>query len=284
MRALFVTVALILAIPRRSTAEINMADAIEWVTADSDLVVVGTVAKTTPQTMGAETWSRVTIAVSQTIKGSAAKTIDIVVRGRDHKLSGERLWFLTTSERRAKRDGDQPTKPGYAIAPFSIRAGRWGDGDTYALDGSAQMFTIDHQVIGKRADLIAKATAAASSKATQAFQLDLPLDSPAGKVLYGGSAVWLYVPIDAALERSAIAWIASTNANTREQGVEALSNFQSAANIERLTKLLVDPATHDVTEGDKPTVRRYFVRKRAHEVLRRWGVPHTTPPLETAKP
>jgi hypothetical protein len=46
MRTLILTV-LILASPRWSTAEINMADSIEWTTADSDRVVVGKVAKLT---------------------------------------------------------------------------------------------------------------------------------------------------------------------------------------------------------------------------------------------
>lgn len=292
MRALLV-VALILAAPRRSTAEINMADSIEWMTADSDRVVVARVAKLTEtKGPGQVVWSQVTFAISQTVKGPTTKQVDVMVR----HLTGdtpakwkadnrELLLFLVDAKRRAIRDGEcregAPCTSDYARAPFAIRAGRWGEGDALKLDGSAKAFTIDHAVIGKRADLIAKASAAATSKATAAFQMDLPLGSAAGQALYSGSAVFLYVPIDAALERAAIHWIASTDARVREQGVVALAHFQSRANTERLEKLLLDTATHDVTEGDKPTVRRFFVRKRAHDVLRAWGVPHTTPPIDT---
>ncbi len=200
----------------------------------------------------------------------------------------ELLLFLVASKRRAIRDGEcregEACTSEYTTAPLAIRAGRWGDGDAYKLDGSARAYTITHDVISKRADLIARVRATAGSKATQAFQIDLPLDSPAGKALYGGSAVFLYVPIDAALEQAAIKWLSSTDASERDRGVQALAHFQSAANTARLEKLLLDPATHDVSEGNKPTVRRYFVRKRAHEVLRAWGVPHTTPAIEMAVP
>ena len=292
MRVLLV-VALILALPRRSTAEINMADSIEWMTADSDRVVVARVATLTEtKGLGQVVWAKVTFAISETLKGPNAKQVDVMVR----HLTGdppakwkadnrELLLFLVDAKRRAIRDGEcregASCTSAYTRAPFALRGGRWGEGDALKLDGSAQAFTITHDVIGKRAELIAKAKATAASKATQAFQLDLPLDSPAGRALYGGSVVFLYVPIDAALEQAAITWIASTDARTRAQGIEALAHFQSRANTERLEKLLLDPATHDLTEGDRPTVRRFFVRKRAHDVLRAWGVPHTTPPIDT---
>lgn len=282
--------ALILAAPTRSTAEINMADSIEWMTADSDLVVVAKVASVTPTMVGNAPWHAVTLALSDTLKGpTTTGTIDIMVAGvTQPKWTGERLVFLVGAKRRAIRDHEcQETGPctsRYLAAAYAIRAGRWGDQDTLALDGSAKAFTIAHDVISKRAELIAKVKASVGSKATQAFQMDLPIDSPAGKALWGGSAVWLYVPIDAALEQHAIAWIASKDGSQRDQGVAVLAHFKSAANIARLEKLLVDPATHDITEGSNPMVRRFFVRKRAHDVLRAWGVPHATPPIDTKPP
>lgn len=259
-------------------------------TADSDRVVVGRVATvTTTKGPGQAVWSNVTFAITDALKGPVTKTLNIMVRGDApaawKTANRERMRFLVTANRRAIRDtecreGASCTSE-YLRTPFALRTGRWGDGDVLKLDGSAQAFTISHDVIGKRAELIAKVKATAGSTATAAFQLDLPLDSPAGKALYGGSAVFLYVPIDAALEQQAIQWLASTDARRRDQGVEALAHFRSKANIERLEKRLLDPATHDITDGTKPAVRRYFVRKRAHDVLRAWGVPHTTPPIET---
>ncbi len=288
MRCLFVVVALILATPRWSTAEINMADSIEWTTADSDRVVIGKVAKLETRTDGATIWFLATIAVTETLKGPPARTVDIVVRntfGDNHPgnwKNQEVLLFLIASDKRAKRDGDHTPAPLYAKAPFALRHGQWGN-DAYRI-GTDPAYTIDHTVIRKRADLISRVRGAAASKATEAFQIDLPLDSPAGRALYGGSAVFLYVPVDAALEAKAIQWIAASDAQLREQGARALAHFKSAANIARLEKLLLDRATHDVTEGNKPTVRRFFVRKRAHEVLRAWGHPHTTPPIDTPVP
>ena len=225
MRVLLV-VALILALPRRSTAEINMADSIEWMTADSDRVVVARVAtQAEPKPLGGGVWFKVTFAISATLKGPVTKQVDVMVR----QISGdtpakwqadnrELLVFLVDAKRRALRDGlcreGETCTSDYLTAPFAIRGGRWGEGDALRLDGSAKAFTIDHAVIGKRAELIAKVKATAGSKATAAFQMDLPLGSPAGQVLYGGSSVFLYVPIDTALEQVAIAWTAAKDAST----------------------------------------------------------------------
>lgn len=282
-------VASILALPRSAGAEINMADSIEWTTADSDRVVLGKVAKVDSRTDPAGTWYVATLTVAETLKGPAARTIEIVVRGGsgdNHPATWKRtgedvLLFLVASPRRAAQDGgtDAPTR--YRVAPFALHHGRQGD-DAYRVDHGAVAYALDHAVLRTRAELVAKVRAAAGSRATSAFQLDLPLDSPAGRALYGGSAVFLYVPIDATLEAIAIGWLGSTEPRTREQGVTALAHFRSPANARRLEALLADPATHDVTEGDRPTVRRYFVRKRAHEVLRGWGVPHATPPIDVA--
>jgi len=295
MRCLIVA-GLILTLTRWSTAEINAADSIEWATADSDRVVVGRVATVTEQKgPGRVTWYQVTFAVSETLKGPIIKSVDVSIR----QISGptpvawktanaELMLFLVDGKRCVVRDGECHAGAACTTAygSFALRSGRWGESDAYKLDGSAQAFTMEHAVLRERADLIAAVRGAAKSKANAAFQIDLPLGSPAGKVLYGGSTVFLYVPIDARLEQSAIQWLGSSNAEERDQGIQALAYFKSPANQARIEQQLPDPATHDVTEGEgtQPTVRRFFVRKRAHEVLRAWGVPHPTPPLETPLP
>lgn len=268
-----------------------MADSIEWMTADSDRVVVGKVAKveTRPEaTTGNPIWFYATIAVSQTLKGPVDKTVDIVVRNpfgdspaKWKQDNREVLLFLVKSRTRAARDGDHKSQ--YDDAPFALRYGRHGS-DAYLLDGSAKAYTVMFDSISKKTDLIAAVKRAASSTATKALQLDVPLDSRAGRSLWGGSAVFLYVPIDAALETLAIGWIGDGEGAVRDRGVRALAHFKSAANISRLEGMLHDTATHDVTEGNKPTVRRFYVRKRAHETLVAWGVPHTTPPIEMPVP
>jgi hypothetical protein len=222
-------------------------------------------------------------------KGTSEKAVELVVRHLTgdspatwKARNAELLLFLIDSRRRAARDGGN--EGGYT-APFALRSGRVGTDDAYVLDGkNLQAFTASFEVLSKRAPLLAAVRAAAPSKATKAFQLDTPVGSPAGKALWSGSAVWLYVPIDAALEKLAIGWIGDSEGHVRLRGALALANFKSPANINRLEGLLSDPATHDITESDKPTVRRFFVRKQAHDVLRAWGVPHPTPPIDTAAP
>jgi hypothetical protein len=66
--------------------------------------------------------------------------------------------------------------------------------------------------------------------------------------------------------------------------VIALAHFKSPTNIKRLQALLADPATYDTSERGKPMIRRFYIRKRAHETLTKWGVPHTMPVIDRQIP
>ena len=281
---------------RWTTAEINVADTLEWTTADSSVVVVGTVAAVTRRKgIGSTTWYHVTFKVNETLKGPSQPTVQFVMR----HLSGEtpEVWrtrkaellvFLVDWKRRQAYDGD--CKPDvvrcegeYDKAPLALRPSR-GDDSVYELGVTSQAntaYTTTFAAITKRDDLLAATRAAASSKATTSHEVDVPFDSEAGRALYSGSTVWLYVPIDATLEHHAQAWILANDLDTREEGVTALAHFKSADNTRRLEKLLADPGTAQITESGQPTVRRYPVRKQAHEVLTAWGVKHATPVIDT---
>jgi len=280
---------------RWTTAEINVADTLEWTTADSSVVVVGTVASVTKRRgSGSTTWYHVTLKVNETLKGLSQQTVRFVMR----HLSGETpeawrtrkaelLVFLVDWKRRQVHDGD--CKPGVARcegehdqASLALRPSH--DDSVYELGATTRAntaYTTAFAAITKRDDLLAAVRAAASSKATASHKVAAPSDSEAGRALYSGSTVWLYVPIDATLEHHAQAWILANDLRTREEGVAALAHFKSADNTRRLEKLLADPGTTQITESGQPTVRRCPVRKRAHEVLTAWGVNHATPVIDT---
>jgi hypothetical protein len=277
--------ALIFGLPN-AAAEINMADSIEWATADSKLVVVGKVATLTRRPgPGQVIWFRARVAVAETLKGPPTKSADVVIRfvGTTPPAwlsdNSDVVLFLVDGKRRQTADGNEQGND-YDKAPYAIRNGRWGDSDVIVI-GKGRGYDMKFQVLAKRDEILAAVRGAAKSTATKALQIDLPSSSPAYKALWGGSSVWMYLPIDASLEQLAISWIGSADGGDRDRGVIALAQFQSDANVARLQKLLSDPATHDVSENGGPTVRRFFVRKRAHDVLSKWGVAHTTPPIDT---
>ena len=76
------------------------------------------------------------------------------------------------------------------------------------------------------------------------------------KSLYGGSVVWMTLPVDAALEKQAIKWL--DEKHSREQAVRALGHFKSDANIARVKKLVADPDAE--------------VQKAARDVLKSWHI------------
>jgi hypothetical protein len=249
MKALLVLIAL--AAP--AAAEINMADSVEWQTIDADLVVRGFVA--------ARTKTDVTVQITETLKGGAKKTI-VVRSPLPVKDKADLVLFLD-------KDGDG----------FVPRESHGDDHSVLEL-GTHRAYTADFEVLTKPTDVLAAVRRAARSQGTTSIQLGVPWDTPAMKAMYSGSTVFLVVPIDTATEQQAIALLASQDQQRRTTGVQILARFRSPANITRMRGLLADATWVDVQESGKPKVRRYVIRKLAHEALASWQVAHTAPVLE----
>ncbi len=270
--------------PGRARAEINGADSIEWATIDADLVVRGHVVNVAAsKAKDSPGWYVVTLSVAETLKGKAQKRVTFLTpqlgneapdewRAKDREL----LLFLVRGSRRAADDKR------YASATWAPRHSNFGDKPFYFLNDKtlSPAFASDFSVLADRNVLQATIRNAAKSNATKVHKVDLPFESPAFTALYGGSSVWLYVPADAALEARALTWLASKDLGLREEGVKALGNFPSPANITRLKALLDDSAYATITTSDKPTVRRFLVRALADEVLNTWAVPHRHPVID----
>ncbi|MBL8624750.1 MAG: hypothetical protein JNK64_25810 [Myxococcales bacterium] len=280
MRTLMLWLAVVLAVaaPRRAVAEINMADSVEWMTADADLVVRGQVAAVASRP-GQAGWYDVTVQVAEALKGApAAQVIVAIPQGAVDPLAwqtrhAELLLFLVEGKRRVADDA------AYGQAALALRR---GERAAVVLDGASvgPLFDRRFAVLDQRGSVLAAVRAAATSRATRAHQIDLPYDAPAFQALYGGSAVWFYLPVDAQLEKLARTWIASTDVLRREEGVAALAYFPTAANRRLLARLLADPGYATVSGSDQPPVRRFLVRQRAHQVLAQWQVRHATPVID----
>jgi hypothetical protein len=280
MRSVVVALLLMVA-PLTAVAEINMADSIEWVAADSDLVVRGKVTAVAKRKgPGDVVWYDVTVGVAETLKGAPRRSVTFAVRhlygatpAEWKAKRRELLLFLVDSKRRLGDDKD------YARAPFALRP---HDGAALALDGAApdRAYSSSFAVLDRRADILAAARAGATSTAPRSHRLDVPYDAPAFQALWGGSAVWMTVPVDARLEQLALRWVTAKDLSTREEGVAALAHFRTPASIAVVERLLGDPDFAVVQESGKKPVKRFLVRKRAHEVLDAWGVRHATPIID----
>jgi hypothetical protein len=262
-----------------ASAEINMADSIEWETIDSDAVVRGFVTKIKKHDETATVWFDLTFQVTESIKGGSKGVIhvgfrDFSSRNPEHWASDKTDLLLILVDGKRARDDKELSK-----MPFVPRPQNMSSTSMFEL-GTTKAFTSTFGVITKDTDVLAAVRAAAKSTATKSFRVDVPWDTEAMKALWGGSAVWMTVPVDATLEKFALAQLATKSTWGRADAAKALVHFRSDANVERVKKLLDDPEFATETSTDKPPVKKYLVRAAAHETLVTWGIPHKTPILE----
>jgi len=92
------------------------------------------------------------------------------------------------------------------------------------------------------------------------------------------------VPVDAQLERSAVARIVSKDPPWRiREAIDSLQYFKSDANISLLKSLLNDPASNTSTRAESNNgieLREFPVRKQAYDLLKKWSV-SVDPPVLT---
>ena len=108
-------------------AELMVGESLEWMVADSDLIVRGKIAKADPFNDEQQTaWEEATVQVSETIKGTTTEPLTFLVRcvGITEKPSQwqregvEMLLFLVKSKRYESLD------PDYGKTDFALRL--WG--------------------------------------------------------------------------------------------------------------------------------------------------------------
>jgi hypothetical protein len=270
---------LVLAAARPASAEINMADSIEWETIDSDVVARGFVTKATKHDETKAVWYDLTFQVTESVKGGAKGLIhigfrDFSSRNPEHwEKDKTDLLVILVDGKRARDDKE------LARMPFIPRPQNMSSTSIFEL-GKTQAFTSTFAVITKDTDVLAAVRTAAKSTATKSFRVDVPWDTAAQHALYGGSVVWMTVPVDATLEKFALAELASKSAWSRAEAAKALVHFRSDANIARVKKLLDDREFATESGTDRPPVKKYLVRAAAHETLVTWGIAHKTPILE----
>ncbi len=278
----------LLLVPSIAQAEINGGESIDWIVADSDLIVRGTLTKVeTKRGDGQVVWETATVKVNETLKGEQVTHATFIVRhlGTEDVASArkerkvELLFFLVGSERYV--DDDR----GYGVTELALR-NRWGRHSYFRLDDNPAtgVFTTDFKVLKKRDDILIAVRNAVTAQAMydkpKEFTVDVPFSTEAFQSLWAGSSVYLVVPADARLEKQAHKWVESKGVLLRQQGVLALEHFKNAKNIELLKSLLNDPGFWTTSTGDGRNLRVFGVRKSAYEILLEWNVEVAKPTIE----
>ena len=264
--------------PSSAYAEINFGESIEWVTADSDRVIVGKVVKV--ETVAGHEVA--TVEVTKTLRGKHEPKATFVLRSYHGGVAKDwldagvpMLFFLRTREH--TKDADKLPK-GYDWVlrddgnyPSVVALDKAGRGmDVFTREFG--MLT-DKAAILKHIEAYAKSIPADWKK--QSIQFHAPGDSAVFEKLWAGSAVVFTLPVDAQLEVQGRRWCKSDDVGIRARGAKVLGNFKNDENIKLLRSLLQDPGFYT---GDG--MRRYVARAAAYEVLRGFGIEVPRPVLE----
>ena len=250
-------------------AEINFGEAIEWIVADSDRVVVGKIAKIEK----AGDHDVVTIDVSKTVRGKRDETIRFANRPRAAAdWQKARVWVLFCLKDTKEVPGvDLVLRhgPGYASA---VLLGKTDERTNDVFTRDFRVLT-DPKAIVKHVEAYAEAIPAEWKR--KSIRIDLPFNTPAHGKLWAGSAVYFTLPVDAAQEAQGKKWCASDRGDNRVMGIVSLREFPSEENIKILKGLLAD-VNYATGSGKK----YYYVRTKAFEALRDLGVKVERPVLE----
>jgi hypothetical protein len=239
-----------------SQAQIGyQAASLEWLVADSDVVVRATVVDVSPRP--AERFDRVTatLDVHETLKGRPTKRLKSVVyvtpavktfdELRD--TGQEALFFLVRAERhpfKAEVRGDG-VDVATELEPHEVTPWQWDQSIVRLGPPAAErrltltIFTVDLTLLTKPDEALPAARAAVEGgKAGRArlHEVHLPYNvmRATGK---SGDANILYVPIDGRLEAAARAWIKSPEAIPKRLGIVEAGDDRNLRNYANLLRL-----------------------------------------------
>lgn len=293
---------MLLVVPGLAHAEIVIAESIEWVLATSERVVVGKVVKADKVFDDDRQKCLVlTVAVSKTLKGQHSDRVTFVLPsyistdyGKQWLDEGIPIVFCLTLN-----DG---TRVSLSPHMFPWVARETGNGsDTILLGKSKHFWTGCEPVLTREFSVLTEPDAIlkfldktlqaqAGSDRPRGHMLLVPGGTPVFKRLWSRSAVFLFVPVDEALEALGARWCKADSPYKRDQGAKILGYFKSDRNIALLKGLLDDPSTSESTLSRLPMGKTefeliyrktiYYVRQAAYDSLRAHGVQVEQPVLE----
>jgi hypothetical protein len=287
MRALVLVCLTLTLLAPAARAELIIADSLEWIAQDSDLILRGKLVSVTrlPKKVNGYTWSKVTMSVAETLRGAHRRTrVFSVCDGhspaRWDKQRGEVLAFLVKPGRvQSGRGSEQRDIPKTLRKLPTARLSRtYSDWPVINLDKvprEAALGGRDFKVYKTRKAIKAAIMAAVRTpkQLARSVTVDAPFDSGVFKALYSGSSVRLVLPLDSETEKLGLRWTRSPDVGQRVEAVKILRSFKSQANVKLLRSLLEDRGYYTTTRSDgKHSTRVYAVRRDACLALRAWGV------------
>lgn len=259
-------------------AEQVMVDSLEHRVAHADRVIIGTVQAWGPlPKSGRGAWHLADVAVHETLRGPASKTVSVLVQGAGApwKTGAKVLTFLV-EPRRFGRLAPPKTPPGTLMVDLGSSSHTDPGYGAIPMTGRAvEMVTRGGRMLTTRAEVL-QAIRAAAKTATGApadgVFLELDLDDEAHSSLYAGSGVDVQVPLDAQLLTQARAWIVDANPQRRADAVHVFAAVKGPEGEARLRSVLDDPATAVRTRSGGKRTQVWYIRERAVDALKSRGI------------
>ncbi|MFI5377801.1 MAG: hypothetical protein ACHRHE_00725 [Tepidisphaerales bacterium] len=242
---------------------ITSDETIEWIVADSDVIVRGTIVSADAK--------EIVVDVRETLKNPAG-TLDAqrLRIGADRTftksiVAADALVFLRN------------TAKGLVL--------RQGRGVVLPLDGIEKARTMDLQILTRPEEVMDAARRALAQPATRR-SIDI-WDNWAQ--MGPKRQVRLHVPVIPRLEELGLRWVADSDATKKLLGIHALQPFRSDRNVAVLKAMLGDRSVTRVYQNNGKWQRGFYgVRLEAHLQLRDWGVyvpePELTGPALAYRP
>ena len=298
---LILAAGLVTLLPAGGAAEIAVGESIEWVAADSDRVLSGTVVRVdrVPGQDG-KAYEVATVRVSRTLKGQPVAEVKFLLRDYNGPVAKQwramklPLLFFLVARERANEPGFPPgvewvlrdDHNNHRAVLLGKRDERW----TFTIPVLTRDFDVltEPDAILKRVETAVRAQPGGPKR--RPHTLGVPPDTAVFKKLWARSAVFLTVPVDRELEALGRRWCRSPSYIERIDGAKILGHFKNEGNIKLLKALLADPdySTAEAARtvpGQAELVllyrkRVYEVRRIAYETLRWFGVEVRRPVLE----
>jgi hypothetical protein len=285
------------AVARAARGDWNPAHTIEWMTADSDVVIRCRLIELADgwRDQAGNPWRKAVLEVSEPMKGPTQPGMRVTVPFSQNNTNvstpleewerkgGERLLFLVDSAR-TDEDRDRDTRFPYALRSTSVwrwciwPQEPWHEGKT-AIAHTMELKAVTSFEAACSATRAAVAEEGAQRPRgvrgrTGAITLRVPFDSPLSWFVLPYKTAC--VPLDHRLERLAQSW--ASDPGRRDLVVGVLSHFQSDQNADILKGFLND-GVFQVHGDGRAATWHHHLRGQAYETLLRWGVNVPRPPL-----
>jgi len=276
MRSVF-TVALLLALSGQSRAEIMAAPSIEWLSCQSDVIVVGKLEKIAViKGPGDVIYEDCTVQIGEVVKGdikgkelvfclrtlsSPEPSVKALMNSRQ-----EVLLFLSKSEDHGGESHlDNMYVPTSMLQPFSV---------INLSDVPKDLYGKDMTVLADPKVILKIVRTWAHSKISHSLWSEVPYASPVFKQLYAGSSCYLIVPAEESYRPYFLKLARSGNQYERQRAAEELYKFPGEETEAVLRELLADK-TENVWTFSADTIWRieYGVRAAAYNSLKALGKP-----------